>query len=270
MKKYKLIKTYPYSPKLGTIAIDIGIRINFLNDKNEVYDYTSSKDKSVVTDYPEFWQEIIEKDYEILSFKKDVNIYTVRENGRLLWDIPVYKGMNADITAIHWSEALNKDYKIHSIKRLSDGEVFTIGDKVCGEILNNETIHSIILKNNSLKFNISETQLQFIHLNKIQHIKQPLFITEDGVDIYYNENVYSVDKKTFRIELKNCGAAIKANIKPELKLDEQWLFSTKEAADEYVALNKPCLSINEVNRLKCILFREWDKYLLELVKQKLK
>ena len=107
------------------------------------------------------WQEIIEKkDYEILSFK--TNCGTIE-----------YIGKNDDING--WLNAYN--CKIHSIKRLSDGEVFTVGDRVCGEILNNEIINSITIKNNLLKFNISQTGLQFIHLNKIQHVKQPLFTT---------------------------------------------------------------------------------------------
>ena len=46
MKKYKLIKTYPGSPKLGTILT------------HEELQYCN---------WNEYYQEVVEKDYEILS-----------------------------------------------------------------------------------------------------------------------------------------------------------------------------------------------------------
>lgn len=52
MKKYKLIKKYPGSPKLGFI-IENGYYCDQL--------YINPKD------YPNNWQEVVEKDYEILS-----------------------------------------------------------------------------------------------------------------------------------------------------------------------------------------------------------
>lgn len=47
MKKYKLIKIYPGSPILGTI-----------------WEYRT-KDFS---NYPEFWQEVIEKEYQMVKY----------------------------------------------------------------------------------------------------------------------------------------------------------------------------------------------------------
>ena len=74
-KKYKLIKEYPGSPELGIIA----------------------EERYVMKDQPEYWEEVVEKDYEIL------------------------------ISRVVPQEIL-------SVKRLSDGEVFTIGDEVMWDL----------------------------------------------------------------------------------------------------------------------------------------
>ena len=56
-KKYKLIKKFPGSAPVGTIIdlddVAFGITCNYTN-------------------YPEFWEEIIEKDYERLLYKGNI------------------------------------------------------------------------------------------------------------------------------------------------------------------------------------------------------
>lgn len=79
----------------------------------------------------EFWEEVIEKDYEILSY--------------------ISKLKNAIISSEDdWIN--HGDWDIHSVKRLSDGEVFTVGDKLnqpeyeC----NNSCITSIYIEDNTI------------------------------------------------------------------------------------------------------------------------
>ena len=55
MKKFKLIKEYPRSPKLGT---EIEIKESEVN---------------TIKTYPEYWQEIIEKKYEILELFTNIS-----------------------------------------------------------------------------------------------------------------------------------------------------------------------------------------------------
>ena len=78
--KYKLIRTYPGSLKLNTII--------------EIH---PEQETGYYSENIQFWQEVIEKDYEILA--------TVGDNDSL-------------------------KQTIYSVKRLSDGEIFTIGDTV--------------------------------------------------------------------------------------------------------------------------------------------
>lgn len=59
MKTYKLIKTYPGSPKLGTIALDIGFRYNYLDENRTCFDYTNSKKECIaIEDNPDFWEPL--------------------------------------------------------------------------------------------------------------------------------------------------------------------------------------------------------------------
>lgn len=100
----------------------------------------------------------------------------------------------------------------------------------------------------------------FIPATKEEFNKQDqlLFTTEDGVDIFKGDKYYYVTL-LFNIEENHAFAGYYPANK----------FSTKKKAEEYVLMNKPCLSINDVNVLKNIVFANWDKTLKDLVKSKI-
>ena len=138
--KYILKKEYPGSPKLGNI-ID-----NLENDWIE--------------NYPEFWEEVVvEKDYEILSFISkewciaQLSYFTCENN---------FTG--------------NDVWKIYSVKRLSDGGVFTIGDKT-----NFGLISKIVINNNSLSFYFEQKSCGYNLQTLIKW--KPLFTTEQRSEI---------------------------------------------------------------------------------------
>jgi len=86
MKKYKLIKEYPASPKLGFILFKRHCGTYHNIETGNVYG------SRMIENQPEFWEEVVEKDYEILK------------------TCPI-------------------EGTFYSVKRLSDGEIFTVGDK---------------------------------------------------------------------------------------------------------------------------------------------
>ena len=62
MESYKLIKEYPGSPKLGTIVEEHKTRKSlFVSKCNFAISHPYY--------FPEFCEEVLEKDYEIISFK---------------------------------------------------------------------------------------------------------------------------------------------------------------------------------------------------------
>lgn len=72
-----------------------------------------------------------------------------------------------------------------------------------------------------------------------------LFTTEDGVDIFEGDIVYSIFKdysssKIYIIKTPNFGG------EGELTHNDFFNFSTKKAAENYILVNKPILSFNDV------------------------
>jgi hypothetical protein len=53
MKKYELIKTYPGSPKLGTIVESV------YGSESYTYNEYHLLSKGCIEDYPKYWKEII-------------------------------------------------------------------------------------------------------------------------------------------------------------------------------------------------------------------
>lgn len=329
MKKYKLIKTYPGSTLLGTIGY-FEDTILVIEKPGGGSVKTASTDKSILDTFKwsEFWEEIVEKDYEILSFihngEHQVKIDTIIKikNGFL-------DSTSQKLPLEHYLNA--KCWNINSVKRLSDGEVFTVGD-VVDERLSNYKSHTIskfrIHFNELCIYSVKgslNVNLQLCFLNKL---KQPLFTTEDGKDVYENDFVFETinDEKYFKVSftknsimtgknsrkyfsteklaqdyinstkvlfctedgvdifegdlvyrVNRAGFFIFGNGSGEKMIGkghDSWIpYSTKETAEEYILMNKPCLSLGEVlninGRTNRIAFKqELKKLVKKLVKNK--
>jgi hypothetical protein len=258
MKKYKLIKEYPGSPKLGVTA-----------DKKDVCDFWYINDGfnnigKNIDQFPEFWEEVVEKDYEILSliekggftgwyFDKENNGWTVDEPDRMYHkEIP------------SWC-------KIYSVKRLSDGEVFTVGDNIWRKEWSTAAHPPI----SAIKINhegkiIIHTLHSVSYLPQImKKVKKLLFTTEDGVDIFEGDKYYRNSGWHF----ESCGFIHTATKDTKFFMSHK-PFSTKEKAEEYILMNKPCLSLNDVESVLDKL-RKYQYHhttlnkLIELVKSRL-
>ena len=187
MKKYKLIKEYPGSPKLGTILTldvkegDYGIDVNNLN---------IFRHRNEIENQFEYWQEVVEKEYEILTMK-------------CKWSSPQHSPGDIikhqpDYLCYQYSDSC---FDIHSVKRLSDGEIFTVGDYVSITAITNPCCETTIIQN--LEFWLKE-------INRLKHIKKPLFTTEDGVDIfegdeYFKNNEYGMECLGVHVQCCQCG-----------------------------------------------------------------
>lgn len=225
MKKFRLIREYPSSPELGEICI--------LSDNNYEY-YCKNNFHHKVNNpenYPEFWEPVSEKDYEILK------------TGHILCDI----------------EGGFDKYPILSVKRLSDGEIFTVGDKITSSSFSKSSDIDIInnfyipdekfckMWNNRFTINdlIIKTRKSWqSNLCNVIKIKQPLFKTEDGIDIYEGDKFYRINKDLMFWGIS--GEVTKEYDYKHLSKIGIKHFSTKEAAEKYVLLNKPCLSLNDL------------------------
>lgn len=173
-------------------------------------------------------------------------------------------GPDAFINSPNWS--------IHSVKRLSDGEIFNIGDYTnFGKIkefklITENNITSEIAGNLCFTENINKIAIRtgdclFANhlLDDVKICKIPLFTTEDGVDIYENIKLIYVSPN-YDVNL-HCVDWDINTVKKCMQSGGKY-FSTKQAAEEYLLTNKPCLSINDVlkidnyNNISCSLLEK--------------
>lgn len=240
-KQYKLVKCYPNSPELGTIAEEKNGSIYFPNTKMtwscSVKDYF----KKTIIDNPEFWEEIKQEEYTILSVKTPSGaILEYDENGNCI--------KRSDLLAPKYTYNLEKILEsgksyIHSVRRNSDGVVFTVGD-LCNPIgehcKNRQKITKIeFCKAGYLRL---KSKNYYLSIDLIEHSKV-LFKTEDNVDIKIGDEYYTVRIK----EINSINGPYVADGEAE-DYDFRFVrvFSTKEAGENCILLNKPSLSINEV------------------------
>ena len=151
MKYYKLIKEYPGSPKLGTIW-------------NQYF--------TDCPKFPEFWEET---DYEILSFIYINNKTILYKSKRGTF---IHNPENISNGRLEIDLLANKLYSIHSVKRLTDGTIFTIGDMIKS---NNHKICVIktITYYNKIILNVTGNYFYLSDAEKIDNKKY----TTDSIDI---------------------------------------------------------------------------------------
>jgi hypothetical protein len=215
MKKYKLIKEYPQSPPLNTIL-----------DERPLGGYYTHKDGWWVLDYeveqhPEFWQELVEKEYKILKFRNRITGGT-RETSTWYPDAP-------------------DNWEIYQIKRISDGEIFTIGD-VVNIGLGSRRIARFDVTNDYLIIVHEKGVITSEYFQDMEHVEKPLFTTEDGVDIYEKDVVYIVDTAH--------NILISANkAKADWNCNKTYIyFKYKENAEKWIEDNKPKYSKRDIER----------------------
>lgn len=215
--------------------------------------------RGIVTDSYEILEEVVEKDYEILSFCDENNLNFVHN---------VHE--KSSVQAL-----INVGFEIYSVKRLSDGEVFTIGDKINGTISEDEDtrfgpgyvkIISFYEIDNKIGFTMTTGNCtpRYDRLSSIQHYKEPLFTTKDGIDIFEGDKFWMFTSPFNDKDKINIYSQIANGYYLDTK---KFTFSTKEAAEEYILMNKPCLSINDIH--KSLVYSIELEKLKKIVKSKL-
>lgn len=122
----------------------------------------------------------------------------------------------------------------------------------------------------TIKYTITEEEIgkKSIRFKEVE-TKPLLFVTEDRVEIYEGDEYFRVFIKDMVLYENRTYASSGYNYSMMSKQAKH--FSTKEAALDYIILNKPCLSINEIAyRLrKSFVNNEFMEILKDYVKNKL-
>jgi len=189
------------------------------------------------------WEEIIQKNYEILSYKAEL--------------------VNEVSKASQFSDTQfggNSYWKINSIRRLSDNEVFSIGDELVDTFNRNHgkfTLKEIEFENAPVDKDTGK--LSFVHthpilgkwilLERLEKAKPVLFVTEDGKDVFEDDNFWTLYLPGYTGTFPDWSIRERnqqLHLQIDLKNDFVKRFSSFEKAQDYIILNKPVLSINDV------------------------
>jgi hypothetical protein len=233
--------------------------INSIKDINQVkivWGYDNSHAYYDISQVNEYFKEktwIIYKEYEILSLI--TNSYTSITCSRI--DIDAF--LNKEKSTLKW--------QTKSIRRVSDNAIFTIGDKIKGKSGVVCTINEIWLNPNC------ESQVLFNHKDEgvdLQNALKSLFISDDNVVIFKGDIIYPVNTYMFN---PNLPILIERSDSLSKYGKGYKHFSSKAAADDFILMNKPMVSLNEVkdnaelisNALGIVLLEK----LKEIVKSKL-
>lgn len=138
-------------------------------------------------------------------------------------------------------------YEVYSVKR-SDGIKFKIGDNT-----NTGIISKFEMQDNMIRVWFEGNPSKY-HMNLIslRHVL-PLFKTEDGIDIYSGDTYWLINYKNWTIPGTWTNIA---GDKTQLNTYHKAFISEKNA-NEYIIMNKPILSINDV--LDSLTGLNWEK-----------
>lgn len=163
---------------------------------------------------------LFEPEYEIISISTH-SLFGV--SGSYI-DIKVFK------------EGKQPTWTIHSVKRLSDGEIFTVGDTVINpKLRSNATFKITSFTLDCNKEHLLVLGSGAIGLRKIEKVKIPVFVTKDGVEIFHGDEFFVLFLDNVIKEPEHCvyGAYLAQNGSSHTWLTPFLNFSTREKADEF-------------------------------------
>lgn len=194
---------------------------------------------------------ISEKDWKEL--KKNLYSHSVSSSEKVenTWEVVEYIHPHSGtivsgtyFTGNAVDEDIRKRYLIRTVKRLSDGEVFSIGDMCDTFFLGKIEYIRVNGKHCTVGGEKWGCPLQSAKKAPIPEEKPVLFTTEDGVVIREGDDAWVVNG-IWAVFLK-CAFDQE---KYEDLVNHCLFFSTKEAANEYVTMNKPCLNLTEIDEI---------------------
>lgn len=258
---YKLIKKYPGSPEVGTL-------IHY--DQNGYYNQKDIGNtilrRELVENQDEFWEKVPEKQYEILSF---IRTGSSNHNGAIF----TLSGNTYSTSCFHNNLSLEHcltsgGFLIQSVKRLSDGKVFSVGDTVKGDLSGKITRFEIeslsdsgmtVYSDNMLVAGYNNCCLSYIKHSKI------IFTTQDGVEIAEGD---TVDVYAYA---KTHGTKISKYTKPNVDKNSfssaVYYFCNFNTAKKRLMHSLKCLSIEDVISIFPVSGYQLDK-LTKLAEEK--
>ena len=246
MKKYKHKKTgdvVEFAPKLNKyFGHEIKISPQIVENSND-------------------WELVKEEKYIVVRYKDSAgNEYYRKGNGKFTINLQY---------EYEEDKLINRDLLIQTIRRVSDNVNFSVGDKVVWDWKDSAlpyfTINKFFYNENELSFGTKQGSDFKLSKMLLSHYKPlPKYRSDDGYNIYEDDEFHIVHKDKFSV-IEGC--------KYPVSDSNLWLiFKRKDKLDEYIWLNKPCLSINDVGKVYVTANRKnprrdsgWEKQTEQLI-----
>lgn len=176
--------------------------------------------------------EAAKKEWEIIEFKPAKPMYHhslfLRPNGKYAWGKNIYDNTLDEMLTGEDSVA-DGSFTIHSVRRLSDGEVFSVGDLVTNGTGGSAPISGIILSGQAILVSAS---CFFSQRTLAELVKAPVtFPTADGATVKEGDTVYFLSYGV----VTPCTAILGLNWNNH--------YSTHEAAERAWIRKQPVLSM---------------------------
>lgn len=231
----------------------------------EVYRFSSSR--TGIEQFKKLKGIPKEKDYEVIEMVSENRLSTYDDGNKMTY--------SDSHTWVKYFLAANVGWKIHSVKRLSDGEVFTIGDEVIWNLPEREGEKPFVLTSFEInemwktqkRMFCNDRNIDICYLKKVKE-RKPLFTTNDGKEIFEGDKYWWVDTEFVVDTIDNACETSGAGGN-----GRNTYFSTEQRAKEYQLMNKPIdISYQELmNRLHAYFInpKMASENLRELAKKKL-
>lgn len=246
MKSFKVIREYPYGLPINSIVKE---------DKDGRF-YCDHNGKSLdighnPSDFPWVYEEIgyIKKDYIVLEYKSKATglIHSLKSDG-------LYSPNDVRDNELFES----KCYFINKIKRVSDGEIFEVGDKFTFNGIGglHDTIKSFKFRQNG------EIAVSYgngiVAVRKISKVnRMPVFKSHDGQDMYIGDEYCWVYLRNDDSKIRPYTVICNEDcvVSPGMRFNNKnaVFFSDINRAKAWIELNKPRYSITDLR--ESIVFR---------------
>lgn len=230
-----MLTTKPYRPELGT-QDTFQWTDELVQEFVQFTLHQSPAFQGRYTDMEQFKSsKSPKKEWEIVAFDRYGDVMALNPHDNLFHS-------QTRVATFEWALDPANNCTIHSVRRLSDGIIFSCQEKVRSPYAGDLVIHSFEIRGQEMiaRFTNGHPSNGYCNINGLSKLPQPILVTSDGVEITEPTALHIVSENWNICEI------VKVNIKEQLDFDHRGVFSTREAAEEYILNNRPLLSLNDV------------------------
>ena len=262
MKKYKLIKVYPGIPSRMEVGSVVALKryMQFYR-----YDDVAFKVRfftiEEIENNPEYWQEVLTPKFEILEARFGVSNKIWKRDSQLK-DVFYSRRPDGELWLMSLEEFLKMRevyegaHIIHSVIRLPDGQIFTVGDEIITTANRYNSPSRIVKISKDAVFTLESGWITLLDNAELPLTpKKVLGKSEEGVEILENDDYYVVATGEYTGTAPKVKAFplwhlffIKGNAEVTRDFDNQNIkrFISKTKAKMFIIMNAPHVTVKEV------------------------